>query len=109
MTLKYNVSFSDQTIEKNFKKIINQTYKLLPMREEKKDWKKPLQTIIQELVGMKRLFSGWQEQSFFVLLCKLEGMFNLIEQKDFSLYRRTIFQCLSLLGDLKTNVQFKQY
>ncbi len=53
---------------------------------------------------MKRLFSGWQEESFFVLLCKLEGMFNLTEEKDFSLYRRTIFECLSLLGDLKTYV-----
>lgn len=109
MVIKYNVDFSNQTIEKDFKKIINQTYKLLPMREEKKDWKKPLQTIIQELVGMKRLFSDWQEQSFFVLLCKLEGMFNLTQEKDFSLYRRTIFQCLSLLGEMKTNVQFKQY
>lgn len=104
MVLKYNVDFSNETIDKEIKKIINQTYKLLPMREQHKDWKKPLQTIIQELVGMKRLFSGWQEESFFVLLCKLEGMFNLTEEKDFSLYRRTIFECLSLLGDLKTYV-----
>lgn len=104
MVLKYNVDFSNETIDKEIKKIINQTYKLLPMREQYKDWKKPLQTIIQELVGMKRLFSGWQEESFFVLLCKLEGMFNLTEEKDFSLYRRTIFECLSLLGDLKTYV-----
>ena len=104
MILKYNIDFSKSTIEKDLKKIINQTYKLLPMREQNKEWKKPLQTIIQELVGMKRLFLGWQEESFFVLICKLEGMFNLTQEKDFSLYRRTIFECLSLLGDLKTYV-----
>lgn len=104
MEIKYNISFTNEIIEKDFKKIINQTYKLLPMREQQKDWKKPLQTIIQELVGMKRLFLGWQEDSFFVLLCKLEGMFELTQEKDFSLYRRTIFECLSLLGELKNNV-----
>ena len=107
MIYKYNITFSNQTIEKELKKIINQTYKLLPMREENKEWKKPLQTIIQELVGMKRLFYSWQEESFFVLICKLEGMFSLTQEKDFALYRRTIFECLSLLGELKSNVQFK--
>ena len=57
---------------------------------------------------MKRLFLGWQEDSFFVLICKLEGMFSLVEEEDFSLYRRTIFECLSLLGDLKTNVWLEE-
>lgn len=100
MVLKYNINFSNQAIEHNIKRIINQIYKLLPMREQKKDWKKPLQTIIEELVGLKRLLKG-QEQSFLILLCKLEGMFILTEEEDFSLYRRTIFECLSLLGELK--------
>lgn len=101
MIVKYGINFSNQIIENDIKRIINQIYKLLPMREQQKDWEKPLQTIIQELVGMKRLFLDWQEQSFLVLLCKLEGIFELKGEKDFSLYRRTIFECLSLLGDMK--------
>ena len=56
MIIKYNVALSNQIIQNDIKRIINQVYKLLPLREEDKDWKKPLQTIIQELVGMKRLF-----------------------------------------------------
>ena len=71
------------------------------MREENLDWQKPLQTIIEELVGMKRLFINWEEQSFFTLLCKLEGMFSLVEKEDFALYRRIIFECLNVLGEIK--------
>ncbi len=101
MDTKYHVVFSQQSVENNFKRIINQVYKLLPMREENKQWEKPLQTIIQELLGMKRLFEGWQEESFLMLICKLEGMFELKRKEDFPLYRRTIFECLSLLGEIK--------
>ena len=101
MIIKYNIDCSNQIIEKDIKRIINQIYKLLPTREQNKQWIKPLQTIIQELVGMKRLFLDWQEESFFILLCKLEGMFSLEHSQDFSLYRRTIFECLNLLGEIK--------
>ena len=100
MNIKYNITLSTAIIQNDIKRVINQIYKLLPMREENKDWQKPLQTIIQELAGMKRLFLGQQEQSFFILLCKLEGMFELVQSIDFDLYRRTIFECLSLLNEI---------
>lgn len=100
MIIKYNVALSNQIIQNDIKRIINQVYKLLPLREEGKDWKKPLQTIIQELVGMKRLFLGQHEQSFLILLCKLQGMFELVQSIDFDIYRRTIFECLGLLSQI---------
>lgn len=100
MNIKYNITLSRTIVQNDIKRIVNQIYKLLPMREEKKDWQKPLQTIIQELAGMKRLFLGQQEQSFFILLCKLEGMFELTQSIDFDLYRRTVFECLSLLNEI---------
>lgn len=100
MNIKYNITLSRTIAQNDIKRIVNQIYKLLPMREEKKDWQKPLQTIIQELAGMKRLFLGQQEQSFFILLCKLEGMFELTQSIDFDLYRRTVFECLGLLNEI---------
>ena len=103
MIIKYNASFSKEAINNNVKRIINQIYKLLPMRQEHKDWEKPLETIIQELVGIKRFFPECEEE-LFMLLCKLQGMFELTQDSDFSLYRRTIFECLGLLGDLKNYV-----
>ena len=104
MLVKYNINFSQDIIKNDIKRIINQVYKLLPMREEGAEWQKPLQTIIEQLAGMKRLFLGQHELSFLILLSKLEGMFELTLEQDFSIYRRTVFECLSLLGEIKSNV-----
>lgn len=108
MILKYNVNISEQIIDRDLKRLINQIYRLLPLREEKEDWQKPLQTIIEQLVGLQRLFLQEQEQLFLILLCKLQGMKILIEQEHFPLYRRTIFECLNLLSEMRTNVRVRQ-
>lgn len=54
--------FSLTAIQKNLMRLINQIYKLLPQREEEKDWKTPLSTIIEELLGMIDLLD--QEKLF---------------------------------------------
>lgn len=97
MTVKYNLEVDKGTIQKSLKRIINLTYKLLPMREEGVDWIKPLETIMEELVGMNRLLVDLQDD-LFPIICKLEGLFSLTEQEDMYLYRRTIFECLALLN-----------
>lgn len=104
MILKYNLEVSSDTVQKNLKRIVNQIYKLLPLREEQEDWKKPLGTLMEELSGMNNLLIGEQEL-FFSLLCKMEGLFQLTQEKDFLLYRRTIFECLSLLDEIKQDVE----
>lgn len=104
MILKYNLDISSDTIQKNLKRIVNQIYKLLPLREEKEDWEKPLSTLMEELAGMNNLLIG-EQQLFFSLLCKMEGLFQLTQEQDFLLYRRTIFECLSLLDEIKQNVK----
>ena len=108
MKLKYNINFSDDIIEKDIKRIINQIYKLLPLREEGQNWQKPLQTIIEQLAGLQRLFLGEQQEIFLILLCKLEGMNILVANQQFSLYRRVIFECLSILSEMKKNVGIKK-
>jgi hypothetical protein len=45
--LKYGVSIDKESFSTNIKRIINQLYKILPMREEGKDWQKPLETLIE--------------------------------------------------------------
>ena len=92
MVLKYGVEVDNYAIESIMKKITNQIYKLLPMREENGDWKKPLETIMEELAGMDRML-GNQVETFASLLFKLEGLFSLVQEDDFQLYRRTIFEC----------------
>lgn len=100
MILKYGAEIDKSAIDKNLNRITNQIYKLLPSREEKSDWQKPLTSIIEELAGMDRLLFD-QHEVLFPLLCKLEGLFLLSEDKDFFLYRRTIFECLGLINNIK--------
>lgn len=99
MVLKYNIEISDSSIHNNLKKITNQIYKLLPEREEGLDWETPLTTIMEELAGMDSLLID-QHDIFFPLLCKLEGLLTLKNENDFFLYRRTIFECLSLVNNI---------
>ena len=42
MALTSGVIINKESIDFNLKRIINQVYKLLPMREEGRDWEKPL-------------------------------------------------------------------
>ena len=99
MELKYDITINDDVIRRDLERITNQIYKLLPNREEGIDWVKPLETLIVELSGMERLGVGNQEV-FFPLLCKLEGLFTLDKDEDFFLFRRTIFDCLNLMNSL---------
>lgn len=99
MKTKYGISFHKEDQVYNLKRLTNQIYKLLPSREEGTNWKLPLETIIEELVGMNEVFSG-QTPILFSLVCKLEGLFALTDEKDFELYRRTIFECLGMANTL---------
>lgn len=104
MINKYNACFNNTTIEESLIRLVNLTYKLLPMREENENWKKTLETIIEEFSGMDRVLID-QHDILFPLLCKLEGLFLLNEKESFPLYRRTIFECLSLINELKKRCQ----
>lgn len=99
MKIKYEQEIVNEAISANLKRLTNQIYKLLPLREEGGDWARPLETIIEEIAGMSRLLIG-QQVILFKLLSKLEGLLTLQSAEDFMLYRSVIFECLSLLGEL---------
>ena len=107
MLLRDNIEISSAAISTNIKRLINQTYKLLPNREEGIDWQTPLTTIIEELSGMSRLLVGYQTE-LFAILCKMEGLYKLTDEKDFFLYRRTVFECLSLMSNIKGEIEICQ-
>lgn len=109
MILKYNIDINNQIIVKRIQNLINQTYKLLPTREQGSDWEKPLETILEELIGMERLMNGGYSEVFLPLLSKLEGMYSLTSQKDFSCYRRTVFECLGLMNTLQKEICPQNY
>lgn len=104
MTLDNGAYIENEAILENLKKLINQTYKLLPNREENLDWKTPLSTIIEEFSGMDKLLSNYHNY-LFPLLCKLEGLYNLDGEDNFFDYRRIIFECLNLITSIKKDVE----
>lgn len=92
---KYNIGFSNEDIAKNVQRLTNQLWKLIPMREYKEDWSKQLDTVIIEITGLNEIFIG---PIFLQLLSKLEGL--RVKDTTFELYRKTIFECISLLQEL---------
>ena len=88
-----DVKFNDDVIEKNILRLINQLWKLIPMREEEEDWEKQLNTVIIESAGLGEIFN--QDPHFLQLLMKLNGLKQV--ETDFSLYRKTVFESIGLL------------
>lgn len=103
MVLKANLSVADTAVKKYLIRLTNQVYKLLPSREEGADWQWSLSIVIEEIMGMKEIFINHQDKLLSVL-CKLEGMKSLNDEKDFALYRRTVFECLSLINEVAADV-----
>ena len=103
MKTKYNIEINKTNVIINLKRLINQTYKLLPNREEGIEWMIPLSTIIEEYAGMADLFNDELGPDALSLLSKLEGLKTL--EGDFFGFRRTIFECLNLMNKVKDYVE----
>ena len=89
---KYDFDFRKDDVEVNVRRLTNQLWKLIPMREHNEDWSKQLNTVIIEIAGMNEIFLDPQ---FLQLLSKLEGL--KVYEVDFELYRKTVFESISLL------------
>ena len=95
MVDKYDIGFDDEVIKKDVQRLTNQLWKLIPMREHEEDWYKQLDTVIIEIAGLNEIFMG---PVFLQLLSKLEGL--KVKESSFELYRKTIFESISLLQEL---------
>ena len=99
MLTKYNFEFELQDVKRNVQRLTNQMWKLIPMREHDEDWLKQLDTVILEIAGLNEIFIAPQ---FLQLLSKLEGL--RVQEINFELYRKTVFECISLLQELSRGI-----
>ena len=90
-------NFSEEAIKTNITRLTNQLWKLIPMRENEEDWKKQLNTVIIEIAGLGEIF--YTTPQFLQLLSKLEGI--NVQETSFEFYRKTIFESISLLQEIK--------
>lgn len=93
--ITHDCVFSDELIKKDLRRLINQIWKLLPMRENNEDWRRQLQSVLNELYGLHNMFDG--QLNFLILLSKLEG---LTQTEDYMAYRTVVFSVISLLTDM---------
>lgn len=96
METKYGMKVEEIDFELYLIGLKNKIYKLLPLKEEHLDWRKYLNTVIVEVSGLNELFKD--KPQLISLLSKLEGLYKL---EDFMLYRRTIFECLNIVEELR--------
>ena len=100
---KYGIDFSDEAKMTDKKRLINQLWKLIPMRENNEDWQMHLAVLIEEIAGLVKIYNDKVEG--LILLSKLEGLAT-IECDDFMIYRKTIFRCIDLLSQVMEYGQF---
>lgn len=92
---KYGFEFELVDIKMNVRRLTNQLWKLIPMRENKEDWRKQLDTVVIEIAGLNEIFTG---PHFLQILSKLEGLKAI--DTTFEIYRRTVFESISLIQEL---------
>ena len=97
---KYAFEFRAHDIEVNVRRLTNQMWKLIPMREHDEDWPKQLDTVTLEIAGMHEIFMAPQ---FLQLLSKLEGL--KAQETTFEFHRKTVFECISLLQELSHGIR----
>lgn len=97
METKYSFSFSKDTFDMDMRRLVNQVWKLIPMRENQEDWQVHLNIIIEEIAGLHEVFNS--QINYLIILSKLEGLRHPVCD-DFMIYRKTVFRCIDLLGKL---------
>ena len=101
MQSKYNINFPPEAVTITVRRLTNQLWKLIPMKEHEEDWKKQIDTVIIEIVGLNEVFDN-KLVILLQILSKLEGL-KLADNIQFNIYRKTVFESISLLQELIKN------
>lgn len=96
MKTKYNFDVSAVVVTADINRLTDQIWKLIPMREHEENWQGQLDTVIVEIVGLNEIFADTEQ--YLILLSKLEGLKHAAI--EFSVYRKTVFESISLLRSL---------
>ena len=98
MVTKYNFDIPQPVLAQNLTRLVNQLWKIIPMRENNEDWLRQLETVKVEIAGLNEIFVQYPQ--FLQLLSKLEGL-QQEQDIEFSIYRKTVFEAINLLQECK--------
>lgn len=96
---KYKNNIPNNILHSDFLRLMNQLWKLIPMRENGENWERQLSMVTIEIAGLGELFGNYLD--FTILLSKLEGLLIEKDNIDFLDYRKTIFDSINLLKRLE--------
>ena len=100
LTINKTITISNELIAIDLDRLINQIWKLLPMREKKENWEQQLELGLEEIYGLLVMFG--EQLDLIILLSQLEG---LPHAKTFYAYRAGIFSAISTLTEIANNVR----
>lgn len=101
--IKYNGQVNHATFEDYCNKyLVSKVYKILPLRDEGKDWTTYLSNLNCELVGASEIFL--QHEHFLALINKLEGLHSVTKNEEF---RSIIFDIIRMVKALPNKMVIK--
>lgn len=94
---KYGFQIDDAIVNQTLHRLINQIWKLIPMKENEENWQGQLDKVIVEVSGLHVVLSN--NDKFLLLLANLEGL--KVVDISFVEYRSKVFESISLLRELR--------
>lgn len=99
----YDIEFNNTIIIRDMRRLVNQIWKLLPMRENDEDWQKQLDSVLIEIRGLGKMFGD--ELNYLIIISSLEG---LTENTDFIVFRSEIFSIISMMTELMNIIHARE-
>lgn len=76
--------------------LIKSVFKILPLMEEKKNWKKYLEGLLVEMSGLDIMSKNLE---LTVLMNRLQGLESVEDSHD--IFKKTIFDCIDLIKKIQ--------
>lgn len=98
--IKYNGHVNYTTFDEYCNKyLVSKIFKIMPLKQEGKDWITYLRNLNCELVGGSEIFL--QSEHFLALINKLEGLHSVTKHDEF---RSIIFDCIRMAKSLPSKM-----
>ncbi len=98
----YNVDVSREVINKRVNELINQFYKILPLRENESDTlSQYTSSLLREMLGMKRLLVEWHDDSQYASLLGILQYISDNPTCDVSVVKSDVFKAINIIKRLQ--------
>ena len=98
----YNVDVSREVINKRVSELINQFYKILPLREnESATLSQYTGSLLWEMLGMKQLFVEWHDDSQYASLLGILQYISDNPTCDVSVVKSDVFKAINIIKRLQ--------